>query len=42
MRTKANLLSKPSNFQMDDCQIEKVVELAHAEFCRLRVPPLED
>ncbi len=42
MKIKANLMCKPSNFQMDDCQIEKVVELSHAEFCRLRVAPLED
>ncbi len=42
MRIKANLLCKPSNFQMDDCQIEKVVELSRADFCKLRVAPLED
>ncbi len=42
MKIKANLMCKPSNFQMDDCQIEKVVELSHAEFCRLRVAPLEE
>ena len=28
MKIKANLLNKPVNFQMDDCQIEKVVELS--------------
>ena len=42
MKIKANLLCKPGNFQMDDCQIEKVVELSHAEFSKLRIMPLED
>ena len=27
MKFKANFVEKPANFQMDDCQIEKVVEL---------------
>lgn len=42
MKIKANLLYKPSNFQMDDCRIEKVVELSHEDFCRLKTAPLED
>lgn len=42
MKFKANLIYKPCNFQMDDCQIEKVVELSHEEFCKLRVTPLTD
>lgn len=42
MKFKANLLYKPSNFQMDDCQIEKVAELSHEDFCRLKIAPLED
>ena len=32
MKIKANLLNKPVNFQMDDCQIEKVVELPRDQF----------
>ena len=40
MIIKANLLYKPGNFQMDDCQIEKVVELSRAEFGRLKLTPL--
>lgn len=39
MRIKANLLYKPGNFQMDDCQIEKVVELTYEEFCELKITP---
>lgn len=42
MKLKANLLYKPSNFQMDDCQIEKVVELTPEEFGRLKYTPLAD
>ena len=42
MKFKANLVEKPANFQMDDCQIEKVVELSHDDFCRLKITPLED
>lgn len=42
MRIKANLLYKPINFQMDDCQIEKVVELTYEEFCKLKITPLAD
>ncbi len=42
MKIKASLLYKPGNFQMDDCQIEKVVELTHEEFCRLKTTPLAD
>lgn len=30
MKFKANFLYKPSNFQMDDCQIERVVEARSA------------
>lgn len=39
MKFKANLLYKPGNFQMDDCQVEKVVELTHDEFCMLKITP---
>ena len=42
MRIKANLLSKPGNFQMDDCRIEKVVELSRDEFYNLKIIPLQD
>ena len=35
MKIKANLLNKPVNFQMDDCQIEKVVELPRDQFSAL-------
>lgn len=42
MKIKANLLCKPSNFQMDDCQIEKVVELSYEKFCGLKIAPLRD
>ena len=42
MKFKANFTEKPANFQMDDCQIEKVVELSHDDFCRLKITPLAD
>ena len=42
MKFKANFVEKPGNFQMDDCQIEKVVELSHEDFCRLKITPLAD
>lgn len=42
MKFKANFLYKPSNFQMDDCQIEKAVELSPEEFGKLKIIPLED
>ncbi len=42
MRFKANFVEKPGNFQMDDCRIEKAVELSHEDFCRLKITPLED
>lgn len=42
MRFKANFQYKPANFQMDDCEIEKVVELPHKDFCRLKIAPLEN
>ena len=42
MKFKANFVEKPGNFQMDDCQIEKVVELSHEDFCRLKIAPLEN
>ena len=42
MKFKANFTEKPVNFQMDDCQIEKVVELSHDDFCRLKITPLAD
>lgn len=41
MKFKANFVEKPGNFQMDDCQIEKVVELSHEDFCRLKITPAE-
>ena len=40
MKIKANLLNKPVNFQMDDCQIEKVVELPRDQFSALVITPL--
>lgn len=40
MKIKANLLNKPVNFQMDDCQIEKVVELPRDQFSGLVIAPL--
>ena len=40
MKFKANFVEKPANFQMDDCQIEKMVELSHEDFCRLKITPL--
>lgn len=40
MKIKANLLNKPLNFQMDDCQIEKVVELPQDQFSELVITPL--
>lgn len=40
MKIRANLLNKPVNFQMDDCQIEKVVELPHEQFSELVITPL--
>lgn len=42
MKFKTNFMYKPGNFQMDDCQIEKVVELTPNEFAKLRITPLED
>lgn len=42
MKFKANFMEKPGNFQMDDCEIEKVVELSHEDFCRLKITPLEN
>lgn len=42
MRFKANFQYKPSSFQLDDCQIEKIVELSREEFCKLRITPLVD
>ena len=40
MKFKANFTEKPVNFQMDDCRVEKVVELSHEDFCRLKIIPL--
>lgn len=40
MKIKVNLLNKPVNFQMDDCQIEKVVELPRDQFSELVITPL--
>ena len=42
MKFKANFLCKPGNFQMDDCRIEKVVELSRDEFYNLKIIPLQD
>ena len=42
MKFKANFVEKPVNFQMDDCQIEKAVELPYEDFCRLKITPLVD
>ncbi len=42
MKFKANFTEKPLNFQMDDCQIEKVVELSHEDFYRLKITPLDN
>lgn len=42
MKLKANIMYKPGNFQMDDCQVEKVVELPVREFYKLVTVPLED
>ncbi len=42
MKMKADFKYKPDNFQMDDCQIEKVVELSPEEFSALTVTPLRD
>lgn len=42
MKMKANFQYKPSNFQMDDCEIERVVELSREDFGRLKITPLED
>lgn len=42
MKFKANFVEKPGNFQMDDCRIEKAVELSHEDFCRLKITPLAD
>jgi len=42
VKFKANFVEKPGNFQMDDCQIEKVVELTHEEFCKLKITPMEE
>ena len=42
MKFKANFIEKPANFQMDDCRIEKVVELSCEDFGRLKITPLAD
>ncbi len=42
MKMKADFKYKPDNFQMDNCQIEKVVELSPEEFSALTVTPLRD
>lgn len=42
MKIKANLLNKPVNFQMDDCQIEQVVELTRDQFSELVITPLKN
>lgn len=42
MKIKVNLSCDPAGLQMDDCQIEKVVELSHEDFERLKTTPLAD
>ena len=42
MRINATLQYKPDNFQTDECQIEKVVELSHEEFCGLLATPMQE
>ena len=42
MKIKVNLSCDPAGLQMDDCQIEKVVELSHEDFERLKITPLAD
>ena len=42
MKFKANFQYKPENFQMDDCRIERVVELSAEEFSALVTVPLRD
>ncbi len=42
MKYKAIFQYKPINFQMDDCRIEKVVDLPAGEFAALTVTPLRD
>lgn len=42
MKFKANFQYKPNNFQMDDCQIEKVIDLSAKEFAALMTNPLRD
>lgn len=42
MKIKANFLYAPSSPQMDDCRIEKVVELAQEEFRKLKADPLAE
>ena len=42
MKFKANFQYKANNFQMDDCQIEKVVDLSAGEVAALTTTPLRD
>ena len=42
MKIKVNLSCDPADLQMDDCQIEKVVELSQEDFERLKTTPLAD
>lgn len=42
MKITINLSCDPAGLQMDDCQIEKVVELSHEDFERLKITPLAD
>ena len=42
MKRKAHFVEKSGNFQVDGCRIEKVVELSHEDFCRLKVTPLAE
>lgn len=41
MKMKANYVEKPSNFIMDDWQIEKVVELSYKDFSALKTVPCQ-
>ena len=42
MKMEANFLYKPSSFQMDECEIERVLELSYEDFCDLKRNPLRD
>lgn len=42
MKMEANFLYKPSSFQMEDCEIERILELSYEDFCDLKRNPLRD